>query len=225
MNPIEHAIYRLVNTPVLNYPYPHFYAKDVFPDDFYTELVSSLPGDEGYEPLKGGYNARVAAKDPNELVAGMETTRFATAIMSKFQRPFQERFMTGHPKFSSEVRFIRDSEGYKIGPHTDTPRKVLSLLFYLPMDFADSEFGTGIYVPDDGVKVCEGGPHYPFEGFTEVWRAPFLPNSCFGFWKTLNSWHAVEKISRKIRRDVMLYNIYHDPEPQNEPIQQRSQSN
>ncbi len=218
MNPLEHVIYRLRNTRILTYPYPHFYVTDVFPDDFYDALVGSLPED-GYRPLTGGYQNRVAMES-TAMVKDFESPHFASHVLGMFQKQYYERFpYRGHePKFRSEVRFIRDSEGYKIGPHTDAPHKVISLLFYLPMDFSLSDLGTGIYVPSDGKKTCPGGPHYKFEGFEEVFRAPFLPNSCFGFWKTQNSWHAVREISRKIRRDVMLYNIYTVPESTDEQL-------
>jgi len=206
---LEHVIYKLRNAQINLYPYPHFYVKDVFPVDFYwRELLPSLPEDEAYEPLKGGYKSRVALKDPLELVRPFDSAEFASHVLSMWgERTFFERFQ-GKPQFRWEIRFIRDSEGYSIGPHTDAPFKVVSLLFYLPKDFLDFGFGTGVYVPNDHQKTCIGGPHHKFEGFTEVFRAPFEPNSCFGFWKTQNSWHAVEKISRKIRRDVMLFNIY-----------------
>lgn len=210
---VESVIYSLRNTPVREYPFPHFYATNVFPDDFYQALVASLPEDDGYAPLPGGYANRVAAKEDNLLVAGLNTAEFARAVLSMFPKHFNERFAYGRGNFRSEIRFIRDYEGYKIGPHTDAPAKVVSLLFYLPMDFSLSEHGTGVFIPNDGQKTCPGGPHYGFDAFTEVWRANFLPNSCFGFWKTANSWHGVEKIpqnSVKIRRDVMLYNIYAD---------------
>ena len=219
MNPIGHAIYKLRNAQIHQYPFPHFYATDVFPDDFYEALVASLPEDDGYAPLQGGYASRTAAIAPNPLVAGMEGQEFATHVLSLFPKPFNERFAYGKARFRTECRFIRDSEGYQIGPHTDAPAKVVSLLFYLPTDFDLWEHGTGIFVPEDGEKTCRGGPHYKFDGFKEVWRAPFTPNSCFGFWKTSNSWHGVEKISqisRKIRRDVLLYNIYADDDHANQ---------
>lgn len=215
MNPMEHLVYQLRNTPLRNYPYPHFYAQNVFPDDFYDELVSSLPENDGYEGLKGGYRHRVAAKEQNPLVEGLNDPYLAGHVLGLFGRAFAERFPRPGavgPNFRSEIRFIRDEEGYAIGPHTDAAHKVVSLLFYLPMDFSDSDCGTSIYVPDDHQKTCPGGPHHKIEGFTEVWKAPFLPNSCFGMWKSPNSWHGVSEISRKIRRDVMLYNIYTDSE-------------
>jgi len=210
MNPVEHAIYALKNANVLRYPYPHFHVHDVFPWPFYNDLVAALPGEEEYQPLKGGYKHRKAIP-AIELVKDFGTPHFAAAVLSIFTPWFFERFPdSSRNKLRHEIRFIRDEEGYKIGPHTDAPHKVVSLLFYLPKEYGFSHCGTGIYVPNDHQQTCKGGPHYKFDGFTEVWRAPYVPNSCFGFWKTDNSWHGVEEISVKIQRDVMLFNIYED---------------
>lgn len=216
MNPVEHVIYKLRNAKINHYPYPHFFVENVFPLDFYSNLLNALPEDDSYEPFAGGYKSRTALK--GELIQDGAMDRmvpfnseyFASNVLGLWGgKLFFERFQ-GSPNFRWDLRFIRDSEGYSIGPHTDAPFKVVSLLFYLPRSFSNVDYGTGIYVPDDHKKTCEGGPHYKFDGFSEVWRAPFSPNSCFGFWKTPNSWHAVAKISRKIRRDVFLYNIYSD---------------
>ncbi len=213
-NPLEHVIYKLRNANVLTYPYPHFFVRDVFPTDFFAQLLGSLPSDEGYAPLAGGYQNRKAASCDLALMKPFEDSMFGMQVLQIFSRQFFDRYPSqNRPNFRQELRFIRDSEGYKIGPHTDAPQKVVSLLFYLPVDFLDSDCGTGIYVPDDHKLTCPGGPHHPFGGFKEVWRAPFVPNSCFGFWKTSNSWHAVEKISRKIRRNVLLFNIYEENAP------------
>lgn len=214
MDAVEHVIYRLRNATVGEYPYPHFFIRDVFPPEFYSEIIGSLPSDDAYAPLKGGYKSRIAATAYPRILAGFDTTHFASNVLSMFGKQFSERYpFHDRPKFRAELRLIRDSEGYSIGPHTDAPYKVVSLLFYLPVDFLDMDCGTGIYVPKDGVMTCPGGPHHKFDGFTEIWRAPFVPNSCFGFFKTNNSWHAVQKISRKIRRDVLLFNIYEQSTP------------
>lgn len=218
LHPLEHCLYKLRNAPILKYPFPHFYAQNVFPSDFFETLLASLGGDDTYTPLPGGYNARAASSEMpecmNEFTANQ---RFAQNVLQMFEKAFYERFPDhSRPKFRSEWRFIRDSDGYAIGPHTDAPHKVVSLLFYLQCftekpeigEVFTSEYGTGIYVPEDGQKTCIGGPHHKFEGFREVWRAPFFRNSCFGFFKTDNSWHAVEQIHAKIRRDVLLFNIY-----------------
>jgi hypothetical protein len=218
MNPVEHVIYRLRNAQIMQYPFPHFYVEEVFPWDFYGDMLDALPREGGFEPL-GNLKHREVLSKPLEMIQQFDTPYFGTQMIQLFgPHVFFERYPhTGRPNFTQEFRFIRDEEGYSIGPHTDTPRKVLSLLFYLP-EFQDhSDCGTGIYVPDDHKKTCVGGPHHPFEGFTEIFRAPYVPNSCFGFWKTPNSWHAVEKITRKIQRDVLLFNIYEEKE-QKSPI-------
>ncbi len=211
MSPVEHVIYRLRNAKINLYPYPHFYVANVFPEDFYTQLLAALPPEESYQPLSGGYANRKAAQGDLELMRPFDTQYFGQSVLQCFMKQFFDRFPNAdRAHFRQELRFIRDQEGYKIGPHTDAPQKVVSLLFYLPRTDADADCGTGIYVPSDHLSICPGGPHHPFEGFEEVWRAPFLQNSCFGFWKTPNSWHAVEKITRKIERNVLLFNIYED---------------
>jgi len=212
MDPVEHAIYKLRNAQVNEYPYGHFFVHDVFPKDFYHDLIKALPGNEHYAPLPGGYRHRQALQSPIEMVAGFDSAYFASQVLTVFSKQFFTRYPDhNRPKFRQEIRFIRDEEGYAIGPHTDAPWKVVSLLFYLPSEYHYVDHGTSIYVPEDHKKTCPGGPHYPFEGFHEVWRAPFVPNSCFGFFKTPNSWHGVEKIEGKTERNVMLFNIFEEP--------------
>lgn len=237
LHPVEHVLYKLLNAPILRYPFPHFFVDNVFPEDFFRLLRNSLGDDGVYEPLKEGYAARVASSEMPDCMLQFTdedaTHAFMKGILTMFTKYFYERFPAqNRPEFRSEWRFIRDSEGYKIGPHTDAPQKVVSLLFYISADHpgidlssglpVDSEidttelfhdyaqYGTGIYIPEDHQKLCRGGPHYPFDGFREVWRAPFFANSCFGFWKTANSWHGVAPIDVKIRRDVLLYNIFQE---------------
>lgn len=214
MNPLEHTIYRLRNAKIDRYPYPHFFVEKVFPEGFYRHTVlKNLPNPEKYKQLSTFYKARgiTDGKENPDWLKPFDGPYFGQQMLKLFSHEFFERYPNqARPNFRSDWRFVQDGEGYSIGPHTDALKKVLSLLFYLPQHWADEDFGTGIYVPKDHKQTCEGGPHYPFEGFEEVFRAPFSPNSCFGFWKTANSWHAVEPISRKITRNVLLYNLYEE---------------
>lgn len=203
---VEHAVYKLRNAKIQQYPFPHFYVEDVFPDEFYGQLLKNLPKD--YQPL-GTFKSRQYSDSIPEMMKGFASSYFVNQILAMFSREYYERFPNnGRPTITAEWRFIRDSEDYHIGPHTDAARKVVSLLFYLPRDYRDIDTGTGLYVPSDHKQTCPGGPHYKFDGFNEVWRAPFIPNSVLGFWKTENSWHGVQEIKRKIERNVLLLNIY-----------------
>jgi hypothetical protein len=200
-------------------PFPAFYAENVFPIDFYERLLDQIDAKRDYSPNpQGKFANRTFADDIGipelDFMFGPD---FLKAVVHLFEQPFMERFGDKAVKLTRDLRLIRDSKEYKIGPHTDAPWKLISLLFYLPRDASMREYGTSILVPNDPRFKCEGGPHYDFEpcpgispGFREVWRAPFLPNTCLGFWKTSRSFHGVYPIPEAVRRDVLLYNVYVD---------------
>jgi hypothetical protein len=210
---IEHVIYNLRNAPIAAYPFPHFQARGVFPDgssdDFFDTFVASLDTLPYAANEDGKYKGRAFA-DPRSVpgLAGFYTTKFASTVLSLFGNAYHERFSgdSGNPPVTMDLRLIRDTGGYSIGPHTDARWKLVSLLFYLDGPY---DTGTSIYVPRVPGTICPGGPHHPFEPFIEVHRAPFIPNSCVGFWKTDNAWHGVAPLpADSPQRDLLLYNLY-----------------
>lgn len=208
MNALEHVVYQLRNAKINEYPFPHFYIEEVFPWDFYAKLRENLPKDENYSEEVGKYKGRRFADPVDDLLQPFKSSYFAQQVLFTFKEGFMKRFPDGGAKFSTDWRLVRDAEGYSIGPHTDAPWKVVSLLFYLPYSDVDFDCGTSIFVPDDHETTNIGGPHFKEDGFSKAFTAPYIPNSVFGFWKTDNSWHGVSEIQRKIQRDVLLFNIY-----------------
>jgi len=137
-------------------------------------------------------------------------TRFRDLIIGKFMPGIRERFGANARLVTSvEARFVRDMTDYSIMPHTDTPKKLVSLLFYMPADDSMSALGTSVYVPKDPALRCDGKKRHPFEQFRKVTTAGFLPNSLFAFLKTDQAFHGVEVIKREaVERNLLLYNIY-----------------
>jgi hypothetical protein len=207
MNTEAHMLYSLRNAPVKPWPFPHFYAENVFPPDFYQDLLKFVRAKSDYSASEYG-NRQFAVDSTIPGLEFLESPDFLKNILSIFAPQVQETFGTNAIKVSREVRLIRDCQNYKIGPHTDAAWKLVSLLFYLPDTFAYRDYGTSIFVPRDRTFVCEGGPHYRFDPFDKVYTAPYLPNTCFGFWKTNHSFHGVEPIPIQFDRDVLLFNIY-----------------
>lgn len=195
----EYVLHALHGARKVSYPFPHIYVENVFPEDYYEELLASLPGEV---PVSGYDHRRIGRFD----VPWMLTQDFTTGVLRLFDQEYRLRFAGGSP-FNIETRLVRDECGYFIGPHTDHPSKVISMLFYLPVDNTRERFGTSIYVPKTDGFRCEGGEHYEFEAFKKVWTAPYRRNSAFIFWKTANSFHGVEPIQVAIRRDTMLFNV------------------
>lgn len=210
----HHVTYRFLNAKVKTFPFSHFYVKNVFPDDFYRDILDSLPPSEEYSQGKSAYHGRKFA-DPvkSGLFDFMLSKEFVRTIYATFQPDFEKRFENEKPTFSMDLRLVRDSENYSIGPHTDARWKVVSLLFYLPVTDEFSSLGTSIYLPKDRSFHCPGGPHHPFDLFDKVYTAPYLPNSCFGFFKTDYSFHGVDPITIPCKRDVLLWNLYSRDQP------------
>lgn len=144
------------------------------------------------------------------LAGWMLGERFRDLIIGKFMPGIRARFGAQAQLVTTvEARFVRDMTDYSIKPHTDTPRKLVSLLFYLPADDALRSLGTSVYVPKDPALRCDGEKRHPFEQFRKVMTAEFLPNSLFAFLKSDQAFHGVEVIKQpEIERNLLLYNIY-----------------
>lgn len=225
------------------YPYAHIYVDNVFPEDFYSQLRINWPsssslvclGDTGRVP-KGAYPERFILPFSQTEVQKLDEKRsefwlefgnwfldqrFMNAVIEKFEPSVRARF--GETMFNnyygSESLVVRDLTNYSIGPHTDSPHRLLSMLFYCPDDDSRSHLGTSIYVPNDPDFRCAGGPHYPHHRFRKVKTMDYRRNSLFAFIKNDYSFHGVEPIGEQpVGRDVLLYDIrVQQSEPQAAP--------
>lgn len=235
----EYVRYQIGNAPIRPYPFPHFFVRPVFPEDFYRRMLVQLPPTEvlkpiheygtsgrrdadgklhGDEPryiadlssLEEDEQARGAGTVWHELSTWLMSDAFRDLLIEKFRSGIRERF-PAMKRVVAEIdgRFVRDFTQYLIHPHTDQPRKLLSLLFYLPADESLSRHGTAMFRPKDPELRCEGDARHQFESFHKVATMPFVPNALFGFLKTDQSFHGVEEITdAQIERNVLLYNIY-----------------
>ena len=222
--------YKVGNVPFSMFPYPHFYIPDVFPAEYYRLIQQNLPDPDAMvslEKARGvrGYNERFVLGLEDEYLATLPADkrafweevrgwlvggRFQALVMSKFQPFIDQRFSgSASVHFYDEGLLVQDVTNYKLGPHTDATRKVVTLLFYLPSDLSQVHLGTSIYVPNAPEFRCPGGPHYSRDQFTRLHTNPFSPNSLFAFFKTDNSFHGVEPVADPdCRRWLLLYDIY-----------------
>ena len=226
-----HVLYRIANAPIQPFPFPHIFVRDVFPQDFYRTIRTMLPPKEAFTTLKSlgrvgsGYpdTRFVLPLAPDKLGAAAEPFRsfwsevaswlvggpFGSMVLPKFAEILEQRFGNlATQAFFDEALLVQDYTTYALGPHTDTPSKVLSFLFYLPADDSRSHLGTSIYLPKDPNFLCPGGPHYDFDLFRRVYTMPYVPNTLFAFLKTDNSFHGVEPIKdEQVQRDILLYDV------------------
>jgi len=226
-----HVQYRIANAPMLEFPYPHIYVRDIFPQDFYARLRANLPSEAHLRTLRS--MGRVADDYPDtrlvmplrhehtaklepaqrafweELMGWMLGPRFGQLMIAKFALYLQHRFNDLRAqRFGDEALVVRDRTTYSLPPHTDAQDKVLSFLFYLPPDASIAPLGTSLYAPKEPGFTCQGGMRYPFEHFRRVHTMEYLPNTLFAFMKTNDSFHGVEPITQPaVQRDLLLYDI------------------
>jgi hypothetical protein len=228
----NHLLYRIANAPIRTYPFTHFFIEEVFPADFYQEMLAQFPDTSHFKNLvemgnanPGTYEKRlVLPLKPNDLghlpfnqllfwsqlSQAFLQEAWRKTLLDKFHNEIRNRF-SGHylnTAFYSQIELLSDGSEYAIGPHTDHPRRVLTLLFYLPSSNDQPHLGTSLYRPNDPYYKCEGLKHHSFDAFTKVFTAPFIPNSVLGFIKSDNSFHGVESLGKQeIPRRLLNYTL------------------
>ena len=114
-------------------------------------------------------------------------------------------------KLGPSANLVESTKGYFLGPHTDTPRKILTGILYFAADDTQPDLGTAVYAPDDPSRVSTDGVHLPFEGFSQVDYSPYLPNRFFAFARTDNSFHGFQRLNiRHGRRIILDYKLFYE---------------
>lgn len=195
----SHFVNKLLNAKINTEPFSHSYIEEIFPNDFYQELMKNIPNFSLFSKL--------ATKDTLEIQhlgilkkVNSFWTEFIYWICSK---EIQEIFVKAFDveQGYSHVVIYNQKKNFKLGPHIDNRTKLFTSLFYLPKDDTLSKYGTGMYRPN----VQKPKP-FEFEDFDLIKKLDFKPNSFFCFGKE-NSWHGVEHINEDINRLTMQYLI------------------
>ena len=231
-------VYKFANARILGFPYPHLYIPDIFPKDFYQAIQQSMPDPSAMIPIEQarpvkGYKERYVLEMSERHITTLPQEKqpfwkefsdwllagtFMQLVLGKFAPYIEQRFASTPMDFRNESLLVEDVTKYSLGPHTDAPKKVVTMLFYLPKDESQSHLGTSIYVPRDPGFRCPGGPHYGFDKFVRLTTMPFMPNSLFCFVKTDNSFHGVEPVSDPdTKRWLLLYDVYGKQAVQQQP--------
>jgi hypothetical protein len=215
---LERLIDRIRGAPVDPRPSGNFYVEDVFPQAVYAEILARLPAHDRYDFIEhpdailpdGTKTRKLLDLAPHtftrldeadrafwrDLTAILVSEPLQQAILEKFADRIGERFGAHRPPLVTVPILYRDFPGYRIGVHTDAPYKVATMQFYFPRDNSQLHLGTSFYF-----KTAEGFRKYK----TNV----FKPNSAYGFVRTEESWHGVERMAMgESHRDTLALTIY-----------------
>ena len=218
-------IYKIMNAPIYPWPYPHLEIDDFLPWDLYAACVENWPDDfqdiSKVRPV-GGYKDRKAIHFKTTPQDGPWKELYDIAMDPGVVGAWQAKMgINSLVNVVPDSLLVEDHEGYSIGPHTDSPAKLVSILLYFPgrlgsyvddpiffENAEDEHLGTSIYWPPDGF-TCPGGPHYDraSHDFQEVRRFEYRPNKLVAFKKTNNSFHGVEPVPKAMERRVFIWNL------------------
>lgn len=251
-SPLAHVAQRLRMSEIVSDPYPHYFLENVFPEEFYRELLRHLPDRDAYQNLFEITTLKLdhfRFRDQRDVADGWTESlplemrsfwesfndwflgpEFAQAVLHTFAGPIHDRFgaEAAWPEVSVEVQLIRHEAGYFLQPHSDANSKLVVLLIYLPQDDSTKHLGTSLYRPRDPAFTCADSHHHPFENFDNVETAPYLPNSLLAFERSDRSFHGVEPLVDTDfcdgNRDLIQYVLY-DKAAREEQLRTRHAAN
>jgi hypothetical protein len=210
-------------------PFYHLRFDRVFPDDFYAEMLETMPVGDDYRALSGKAKLRNRAPDGKptrtkidlfpEYIRHLSQKKRAVwdvvgrVLRSKqLEKVFVERLAPGlKRRFGADFAKVRmhsvpiltrDVPGYYITAHSDTLWKGITVQFYLPPDNSTPQIGT-IF-------------HEMLPDASKPKRAQMLfsPNTGYAFAVADNTWHSVGKVGPEIKtRDSILLTYFVDAGP------------
>ena len=161
---VRHAVSRIRDAEVYSEPFPHLFFGNFFPADIYAEILSSIPDDSVFRPLNGE-NTRLSFAlhnsssklDPKirdlwqSVSAMLMSTELEQAIRTCLFEGLEIRRRAENlssvdelPMYARPVIY-KDLEGYRIVPHPDTRKKIVTMQIYCPPDESLCDLGTTFY--------------------------------------------------------------------------------
>lgn len=213
---VSHMVEAVRAAKAETYPFPHALIADFFPKATYSELLGLMPRSDEYEPFairkhqsQDGSSNRLRFRMQNQwldrlsrakrvfwytLRQAMGSQQLKEAVYKKMGVGLAFRFGLDKSHVNDVTGYalpelFREFSSYRIKPHPDTRRKVVTMQISLPRDSSQQHLGTEFYRRSLNPLHMLREPR----GFTIAKSVPFLPNSAYCFsvlnnysWK---SWH------------------------------------
>lgn len=246
---LDHLRQRLLDTELVREPFDHAVVADALPRTVCETLVRYLPPNAAYRR----YEAHARGESEESITQERIGIQIDASGLCRLDNPYREIWhgvlewilspqlaeeMVGRFRQTIERRtpglsswpvsagalLARDFPGYRVDPHTDVPRRLLSGVFYLGRAGSRGQQGTSLYEPSNPNYECHVGRHSHTETFVLAKTIPYQFNSLLVFARTARSFHGVEPIRRTADpRDVLLYELRLDREPEGLSLESRSQ--
>lgn len=205
---IAQAVASIEAADHFSFPFPHIVFRNFFPADFYRDLVGKIPTG-GYDPITDTgtrmalrlYGDNVEKIDARlrsvwAAVSAMLTSEEVEgAIRARLRDGLELRARGDKVSSADALKLVAkpvvywDRDGYRIKPHPDTRKKVVTMQLYCPPDASQEALGTTLYRAS-----LKGLFHVDSYCLEPVKTIPFLPNVGYAF-VVLKAFHSLRKMS------------------------------
>lgn len=144
----------------------------------------------------------------------LELDRYFDSVASRVVGGMKRGRLPGlYPRLHSRFEFsVLKADGGEVAPHTDTPKKIITLVLSMIRDGEwDAKLGGGLQInraTDPAYAFNWSNRIVPWDKVEVVDTIPFVPNQCMIFVKTFNSLHSVRKMtehgSSALRKTVTI---------------------
>jgi hypothetical protein len=226
-------------------PFCHFFVEPFLPDEMYEKMEQYWPDDECFwgqceiseKPLAhefanlkkvvlvddaAGFSKNKEASEFwanfRELLRGVDLTNAIVKKTVDHIVAVRNDLDFADIQCWSNALLIVDMNDFQLGPHIDSQKSLISLLFYLPQPNNSEDIGTSIFVPSR--KILEKYPklgkefgtgYQKDEDFEEVYRAPYRRNCLFGIVTDPRAFHGVKRLEgMENGRRNMLWSVTTD---------------
>jgi hypothetical protein len=190
---LKSLLHTLKSAAIVDQPWPHCVLDCVFPEEFYLRMLSHLPTNmqrfnqhRSFYWLDYGPAVRPSGVMKRPIVTDF-WDEFRATMLDELWMALEDKFAVVGRDMGSAI--VQDIPGYELGPHTDTPDKLMTGTFYLPETDEDVDCGTVLYrgsKPDSAGSSHRLGPE-----FEEIVTIPYVPNSALFFVRTDWTYHGV----------------------------------
>ena len=243
---LDHMLAAVEASPIQDDPFPHIIVKEFFPTDTYSRLFDFLPPSVDYESFRERvYVNRKHFRLENAcleklprpqrqfwytICSALGSVALKETVFHKLRSGLSYRFNCDPNEAFSLPGFalpqlFRETTGYRIKPHPDTLKKVVTMQIALPENLGQEHLGTEFYRRSIRPSSYLG----ELRGFKIVKTMPFLPNTAYAFvvlnTKRIKSWHGRSSLQSTCGvRNSLLNTWFHRAENANTEILEVNES-
>lgn len=177
---------RIEQTPIQEDPWPHVVVENAFQPSLYHAMLKNLPEpDPGWKPLSEMSNKRYILNLLSKNLASEFWVEFVARTADELRAAVEAKFDARGQ--STGMSLVYDEPGYSLVPHTDTPNRLITCVFYLARNSWGREQGTMLMRSE---QPCATG-HSKGVNVEPVKLVPYAPNSGLVFKRTDWTFHSV----------------------------------